>query len=82
MTGEMTLSGNILPVGGITQKVLAAHRSGIKKVLLPEYNFKHNIAELPANIRESIEFISVHRIDDVFKHVFVDPLLARLWSKL
>jgi ATP-dependent Lon protease len=65
MTGEITLRGNVLPVGGIKEKVLAARRSGFEKVLLPNANRK-NIEEIPRLLRRDIEFVHVRHIQDVF----------------
>ena len=64
MTGEITLSGLILPVGGIKEKVLAARRAGIKRVILPEENNK-DLRKLPEHVREEMEFILAGRIEDV-----------------
>ncbi len=64
MTGEITLSGRVLPVGGIKEKVLAAHRYGIKTVLLPRRNMQ-DLEELPEHIRRSIRFIPVTHMDEV-----------------
>ncbi len=66
MTGEITLRGRILPVGGIKEKVLAAHRAGIKKILLPLDN-KKDTTEIPANVRRRIEIIFVDHMDQVLK---------------
>lgn len=66
MTGEITLRGNVLPIGGLKEKLLAAHRGGIKKVLIPEANTK-DLVEIPDNIKKQIEIISVKHIDEVLK---------------
>jgi ATP-dependent Lon protease len=63
MTGEITLTGLVLPVGGIKEKVLGAKRAGLKRVILPVANRK-DLVELPDNVREEIEFVLVDRIDD------------------
>ena len=63
MTGEITLSGLVLPVGGIKEKVLAAHRAGIRRIVLPKDNQK-DLRELPENTRKEIEFILVDRLED------------------
>ncbi len=66
MTGEITLSGRVLPVGGVKEKVLAAHRYGVKTILLPERNLQ-DLEELPANVRKDIRFIPVAHMDEVLK---------------
>ena len=66
MTGEITLRGNVLPVGGIKEKVLAARRAGVKRVILPERN-KKDLHEIPMANREDVEFIFAHRMTDVLK---------------
>ena len=65
MTGELTLSGLVLPVGGIKEKVLAARRAGFRRVILPQDNEK-DLRDLPAEVREEIEFVPVRRLDEVF----------------
>jgi len=70
MTGEITLRGRVLPVGGIKEKVLAAHRAGIHKIILPIEN-KRDIEEIPANVRRITEFIPVEHMDDVLKTALV-----------
>jgi ATP-dependent Lon protease len=69
MTGEITLSGRVLPVGGIREKVLAAHRAGLKCVILPARN-ERDLEEIPEDIRDRIEFVFVRSIDDVLRFVF------------
>ena len=66
MTGEITLSGKVLPVGGIKEKMLAAHRYGVKTVLLPERNMQ-DLTELPQKVRDDIHFIPVSHMDEVLK---------------
>ena len=66
MTGEITLRGRVLPVGGIKEKVLAAHRAGIKRIVLPERN-RVDLEEVPKEILESLEFIFVARMDQVLE---------------
>ncbi len=74
MTGEITLRGNVLPIGGLKEKVLAAHRGGIKAVLIPEEN-KKDINEIPATVLKGVELILVAHMDDVLKRALVvsDP---------
>ncbi len=70
MTGEITLRGRILPVGGVKEKILAAHRAGIKKVLLPVEN-KRDLEEIPANVKRDLRFIMVEHMDQVLKEALV-----------
>tara|TARA_B100000315_G_C14523153_1_gene562537 strand:- start:730 stop:1515 length:786 start_codon:yes stop_codon:yes gene_type:complete len=69
MTGEMSLSGLVLPVGGIKEKVLAAHRAGIYRIILPKMNMK-DLKEIPDEVQEVINFLPVERIDEVFPLAF------------
>ena len=70
MTGEITLRGRVLPIGGLKEKLLAALRGGIKTVLIPEDNVK-DLAEIPDNVKSGLEIIPVARMDDVIKHALV-----------
>lgn len=70
MTGEVTLRGKVLPVGGIREKVLAAHRAGIKKILLPEDN-KKDIDEIPASVKKELEFVLLNSVEDALEHALV-----------
>jgi ATP-dependent Lon protease len=71
MTGEITLRGRVLPVGGIKEKVLAAHRVGIKTIIMPKEN-KRDIDEIPANVKRNLEFVLVEHMDEVLKTALVD----------
>ena len=66
MTGEITLRGRVLPVGGIKEKVLAAHRAGCKVIILPAEN-KKDLEDIPANIKKSLEFELVESMDEVLE---------------
>lgn len=66
MTGEVTLSGAVLPVGGIKEKVLAAHRAGIRKVILPQENVR-DLADVPADVKRDLVFVPVETIEDVLR---------------
>ena len=66
MTGEITLRGRVLPVGGLREKVLAAHRAGLKVVILPEKNQK-DLVEVPKKVREVLKIIPVHHMDQVIE---------------
>jgi len=72
MTGEITLRGQVLPVGGIKEKMLAAHRVGIKKVILPKRNEK-DLEDVPEEARKELEFVLVDRVDQVFKVALCEP---------
>jgi ATP-dependent Lon protease len=74
MTGEITLRGRVLPVGGIKEKVLAAHRAGIKRILLPERN-KPDLEEVPQEIRDTLEFIPVAKMEDVLQYALETPVV-------
>jgi ATP-dependent Lon protease len=67
MTGEITLRGRVLPVGGIKEKSLAANRAGISKVLIPAENEK-DLEEVPANVKRKLEFVTVDHMDSVLDH--------------
>ncbi len=71
MTGEITLRGNVLPIGGLTEKLLAARRSGIKKVLIPEQNRK-DLEEIPARVLKNLEITFLKSMSDVLVHAFVN----------
>ena len=71
MTGEVTLTGRVLPVGGVREKVLAARRAGITTVLIPRHNEK-DLIELPAEVKADVTFHSVDTLDDVVPHLFPD----------
>lgn len=72
MTGEITLRGTVLPVGGIKEKVIAAHRAGIHKILLPEEN-KRDMAEVPQIVKKDVQFVFVHHMDEVLSQALVTP---------
>jgi ATP-dependent Lon protease len=67
MTGEITLRGRVLPIGGLKEKVLAAHRAGVRKVLLPKENEK-DIRDIPARVRTRMELVLVESADEVLRH--------------
>ncbi|GJZ25647.1 lon protease homolog 2, peroxisomal-like protein isoform X2 [Tanacetum coccineum] len=81
MTGEMTLRGLVLPVGGVKDKVLAAHRYGLKRVILPERNLK-DLVEVPAAVLGSMEILLAKRMEDVLEHAFEGGCPWRQHSKL
>lgn len=73
MTGEITLRGRVLPIGGLKEKILAAHRAGIKKVIIPKENSK-DMEDIPANIARKILFVPVENMDEVLREALVRPV--------
>ena len=81
MTGEITLRGVVLPIGGLKEKLLAAHRAGIKKVLIPAENLK-DLAEVPKTILKTMEIIPVKNVDEVLKVALTKPLKRVEWVEV
>ena len=81
MTGEITLRGLVLPIGGLKEKLLAAHRAGIKKVLIPVEN-KKDLIEVPKTILKSMEIITVKNVDEVLKVALTKPLKRVEWVEV
>ncbi len=79
MTGEITLRGRVLPIGGLKEKLLAAHRGGIKTVLIPEENVK-DLQDIPDAVKAEMQIIPVERMDDVLKHALVRDLEPIEWE--
>lgn len=71
MTGEITLRGRVLPIGGLREKAIAAHRSGLIKILIPKENVK-DIDDIPESVRKELEIVSIETIDDVLGNAFVE----------
>jgi ATP-dependent Lon protease len=76
MTGEITLTGLVLPIGGLKEKILAARRAGIRRAILPKENQK-DLRDLPENVRAEMEFIFAERVEDVLTAAIPD-LATRL----
>jgi ATP-dependent Lon protease len=79
MTGEVTLRGRVLPIGGLKEKLLAALRGGITTVLIPQENEK-DLADIPANIRENLQIVPVSHVDEVLARALVRPVVAIEWT--
>src|SRR5512143_2532114 len=77
MTGEITLRGKVLPIGGVKDKVLAAHRAGVKNIVLPKDNEK-DLADIPKNVLDVMNVYMVETMDEVLKVALAEPLPARL----
>jgi ATP-dependent Lon protease len=80
MTGEISLRGRVLAIGGLKEKLLAALRAGIKTVLIPEENEK-DLAEIPDNVKQGLKIIPVSRVDEVLAHALTRPLTPIEWSE-
>lgn len=80
MTGEVTLRGRVLPIGGLKEKLLAALRGGIKLVLIPEENRK-DLAEIPDNVKQGLEIVPVSHVDEVLAKALTEPLTAIEWTE-
>ncbi len=80
MTGEITLRGRVLPIGGLKEKLLAALRGGIKKVLIPEENAK-DLADIPSNVKNALEIVPVSRMDEVLAHALVRAPVPIEWTE-
>ena len=80
MTGEVTLRGRVLAIGGLKEKLLAALRGGIKTVLIPQDNVK-DLAEIPANVKQGLEIVPVAHVDEVLERALTAPLSAIEWSE-
>ena len=80
MTGEVTLRGRVLPIGGLKEKLLAALRGGITKVLIPADNEK-DLVEIPANIKEGLELVIVSHVDEVLAQALATPVVPIEWTE-
>jgi ATP-dependent Lon protease len=73
MTGEITLRGNILEIGGLKEKSIAAHRAGLKTIFIPEDN-KKSLVEIPSDVKKDLKFIPVSHYSEIYKKIFLHPL--------
>ncbi len=71
MTGEVTLTGKVLPIGGLKEKLIAAYKAGVKKALIPMKNYERDLNDIPDEVKDNIEIIGVSRIEEVLKEIFV-----------
>ncbi len=71
MTGEVSLTGNVLPIGGLREKLIAAHKAGMTKALIPAKNYERDLEDIPKEVKEALEIISVNRIEEVLELVLI-----------
>lgn len=71
MTGEITLSGRVLPIGGLKEKLIAAHKAGIKTALIPRKNYERDLGDIPQDVKKDMQIVPVDVIEDVLKNAFV-----------
>ncbi|MFA5461262.1 MAG: endopeptidase La [Sulfurimonas sp.] len=71
MTGEVSLSGDVLPIGGLKEKLIAAHKADMSKVLIPIKNYERDLEDIPSEVRESLEIVGVSRVEEVLSHILV-----------
>ncbi len=71
MTGEVSLSGDVLPIGGLKEKLIAAHKAGMTKVLIPVKNYERDLEDIPKEVQEAMEIVGVKRIEEVLKQVLI-----------
>jgi ATP-dependent Lon protease len=81
MTGEVTVTGQVLPIGGLKEKLISAHRAGVKKVLIPKENEK-DLVDIPQKVREDIEIVPVETADEVLKIALVKELKPVEWTEV
>ncbi len=71
MTGEVTLTGKVLPIGGLKEKLIAAYKAGVKKALIPEKNYERDLNDIPDEVKKNIEIIGVSHVDEVLHEIFI-----------
>ena len=81
MTGEVTITGQVLPIGGLKEKLLAAHRGGIKQVIIPKENEK-DLVDIPQNVKTDIKITTVETVDEVLKLALQNELKKVEWTEV
>ena len=71
MTGEVSLSGDVLPIGGLREKLIAAHKAGMTKVLIPAKNYERDLEDIPKEVKDAMEIVGMNRIEEVLKQVLI-----------
>ncbi|MDP2079040.1 MAG: S16 family serine protease, partial [Sulfuricurvum sp.] len=72
MTGEVSLSGNVLPIGGLKEKLIAAHRAGMVLALIPQKNFDRDLSDIPDEVKNALEIVGVSRIEEVLDRLLIE----------
>ena len=72
MTGEVSLSGNVLPIGGLKEKLIAAHRAGMVLALIPAKNFERDLSDIPDEVKNALEIVGVSRIEEVLERLLIE----------
>ena len=81
MTGEVTITGQVLPIGGLKEKLLAAHRAGIKEVLIPKEN-KKDLVDIPKKVKDDVKITTVETADEVLKIALIKDLKSVEWVEV
>ncbi|MBC8237887.1 MAG: endopeptidase La [Helicobacteraceae bacterium] len=71
MTGEVSLNGDVLPIGGLKEKLIAAHKAGMTKVLIPQKNYERDLEDIPKEVRDTLEIVGMKRIEEVLKQILI-----------
>ena len=71
MTGEVTLTGKVLPIGGLKEKLIAAYKAGVKKALIPMKNVERDLEDIPDEVKDNIKIVGVSHVDEVLKEIFI-----------
>ena len=71
MTGEVSLNGDVLPIGGLKEKLIAAHKAQMSKVLIPQKNYERDLDEIPDEVKASLKIVAVKRVEEVLKEVLL-----------
>ena len=71
MTGEVTLTGKVLPIGGLKEKLIAAYKAGVTKALIPQKNYERDLEDIPKEVKRNMTIIGVSHVKEVLKEAFV-----------
>ena len=71
MTGEVSLSGDVLPIGGLKEKLIAAHKAGMTKVLIPAKNYERDLVDIPKEVQDAMQIVGVERVEEVLRQILI-----------